>query len=144
VARKKRSKQEHKQTFGLIVQLYPTREQEGLINKSLGCRRFVYNLFVAQRSKAWKRRKESVSYATQKGMLPAMKKRMPSLSEVDSTALQETAKDVDDAFQNFFAGTAKYPRFKRKQEEQSYTSNAVNGNIRFHDGFSSLQLLSLV
>lgn len=64
-------------------------------------------------------------------------------SEVDSTALQETAKDVDDAFQNFFTGTAKYPRFKRKQEEQSYTSNAVNGNICFHDGFSSLQLPKL-
>jgi putative transposase len=143
MTRKKRSRQEHKQTFGLIVQLDPTREQEGLINKSFGCRRFVYNLFVAQRSKAWKRRKESVSYATQKGMLPAMKKRMPFLSEVDSTALQETAKDVDDAFQNFFAGTAKYPRFKRKQEEQSYTSNVVNGNIRFHDGFSSLQLPKL-
>jgi putative transposase len=79
MARKKRSKQEHKQTFGLIVQLDPTREQEGLINRSFGCRRFVYNLFLAQRSKAWKRRKESISYATQKGMLPAMKKRLPFL-----------------------------------------------------------------
>lgn len=143
MARKKRSKQENKQTFGLIVRLYPNKEQEGLIHKSFGCRRFVYNLFLAQRSKAWKRRKESISYGTQKGMLPGMKKRMPFLSEVDSTALQETAKDVDDAFQNFFDGKARYPRFKRKQEEQSYTSNAVNGNIRFHDGFSSLQLPKL-
>lgn len=143
VARKKRSKQENKQTFGLIVQLYPNKEQEEWIHKSFGCRRFVYNLFLVQRSKAWKRRKESVSYGTQKSMLPRMKKRMPFLSEVDSTALQETVKDVDDAFQNFFDGKARYPRFKRKQEEQSYTSNAVNRNIRFHDGFSSLQLPKL-
>ncbi|WCK55068.1 helix-turn-helix domain-containing protein [Aneurinibacillus sp. Ricciae_BoGa-3] len=53
MGRKKRSKQEDKQTFGLIVQLYPTKEQEVLIRKSFGCRRFLYNLFLTHRSKAW-------------------------------------------------------------------------------------------
>ncbi|WCK56437.1 helix-turn-helix domain-containing protein [Aneurinibacillus sp. Ricciae_BoGa-3] len=103
MGRKKRSRQEHKQTFGLVVQLYPTKEQEVLIHKSFGCRRFVYNMFLAQRSKAWTRRKDSVTYGTQKGMLPAMKKRMPFLSEVDSTALQETAKDLKEGLRKLGA-----------------------------------------
>jgi putative transposase len=144
VARKKRSKQENKQTFGVVVQIYPNEEQEMKAMKTFGCRRFVYNLFLDQRSKAWKRRKESIYFKQQKDILPVLKKRIPFLSEIDSMALQETVKDLDDAFQNFFDGKVKYPRFKRKKDEQSYTTNQTNNNIRFTDHtFTCIQLPKL-
>lgn len=128
----------------MLLQLYPNAEQETKMMKTFGCRRFIYNLFLDQRSKGWKRRKESISFKQQKDMLPELKKRIPFLAEVDAMGLQETVKDLDDAYQNFFEGKAKYPRFKRKRDEQSYTTNQTNNNIRFtNDRFTLIQLPKL-
>jgi putative transposase len=43
-----------------------------------------------------------------------MKSLFPWLTEVPSQALQQTLKDLDTAFGNFFAGRAAYPAFKSK------------------------------
>lgn len=44
---------------GFKFRLYPTKEQTGKINKTLGCCRYVYNHMLERRIKAYKRRKFS-------------------------------------------------------------------------------------
>ena len=51
-----------------------------------------------------------------------MKKEKKWLKEVDSCALQKCVFNLDDAFKNFFRGNG-YPRFRRKGEHESYTTN---------------------
>ena len=52
-----------------------------------------------------------------------------------SMALQTALKDLDEAFQNFFAGRAKYPKFKTKKRAYkfSYRTRNQNGGIQIID-----------
>ena len=105
---------------GFKFRIYPTDEQIKLINKTFGCCRLVYNDALSRRSKAYSRRKESLSCTTLKNNLPSMKKRLSFLKEVDSTALQQSIMMMDDAYHNFFKGSG-FPKYKSKKNNvQSY------------------------
>ena len=107
--------------------LYPGRHQQELIEKTFGCCRLVYNHALERRKKAWQRRQESISTTELINELPDMKKRMPFLGEVDSMALQQAVRHMDQSYQNWWKairrGDAKHggPKFKsRKNPVQSY------------------------
>jgi len=117
---------------GYKFKLEPTHEQAILINKTLGCCRWVYNNALDRKSKAYKRRGKNLSATFLKNQLPALKRAKPWLAEVDSTALQQAIDHMDAAYQNFFKGTAKYPKFKSKHNElQSYKT--VSTSLRIED-----------
>ena len=118
---------------GLKYRIYPNKEQKILINKTLGCGRFVYNHFLRVRMDEWKFNHKSIGYNDTASMLKDLKKypEYSWLKEVDSTALQQSLRDLQKAYDNFFAKRAKFPRFKSKHNhEQSYRSQLVNDNIR--------------
>ena len=48
------------------------------------------------------------------------------------------------AYTNFFAGRAKFPKFKSRKAKQSYTTNMVNSNIQLLDSQIKLPKLKLV
>lgn len=121
---------------GFKFRIYPTPEQETLIQKTFGCVRFVYNHYLAMRSAAWKERKETLNYYACMKDLTSLKKALPWLSEVDSTALQSALRNLDNACQNFFRRVKNhvrpygYPRFKSKHNRRkSYRSTFSNNNI---------------
>lgn len=118
-------------TLGYKFRIYPNRTQENLINRTLGCARFVFNHFLAVRRDEWKANHNSLTYVKTSKLLTDLKKREETawLSEADSMALQESLRNLDRAFQNFFAKRARYPRFKSKHSHsQSYrTCNQANG-----------------
>ena len=97
--------------------VYPTKEQQILINKTFGCCRFVYNHFLATRRDAWVNNKESINYKQTSVMLTKLKKdeQYKWLKEVDCTSLQNSLQDLERAYKNFFEKRAKYPRFKLKR-----------------------------
>lgn len=115
--------------------LYPTAGQETLMRKSFGCARFVYNKALAARRDAYASGTPISGYDCVK-LLPGMKEKFPWLREVDSTALQTSVLDMDQAYKNFFAGRKKgqkygFPKFKAKHHcRDSYTSKAVGQNIQ--------------
>lgn len=115
--------------------IYPTREQENLIQRTFGCCRFVYNHYLAMRIEAYKERGETMNYYVCSNALTPMKKDMEWLKEVDATALQSSLRDLDTAFQNFFRGVKRgqhigYPKFKSKRNRRrSYKSKRVGENI---------------
>ena len=103
--------------------LYPTKEQEQQIRRTIGCCRFVFNHFLARRKEAYERDGTTLNQYACMRELPALKQQCPWLQEVDSTALQRTVEELDDAFQRFFREKKGYPRFKsKKHPKQSYTS----------------------
>ena len=117
---------------GYKFRLEPTHEQAILINKTLGCCRWVYNNALDKKSKAYARRKEKISCTALKNRLPYLKQVKPWLAEVDSTALQQAIMHMDDAYANFFAGRAGFPQFKSKHNElQSYKT--VSTSLRVED-----------
>ena len=87
--------------------LYPNKEQTILINKTIGCIRFVFNHFLAKRMEAYEQEKKTLNYNDCSAMLTRLKKEFEWLKEVDSTALQSTLKDLDSHTKSFL---------KRKKE----------------------------
>ena len=95
---------------------YPTPEQETLLRRTMGCARLVYNLALAARTEGWYERQEKVGYIQTSAMLTQWKKQDDYLflNEVSSVPLQQGLRHLQKAFANFWAGTAKYPNFKKK------------------------------
>ena len=79
-----------------------------------------------------------------------LKKSLSWLSDVDSTALQSSIRDLDTAFQNFFRRVKNgekpgHPKFKKKRDHRkSYKSKCVGTNIKIFDGYVQLPKLGLV
>ncbi|AJY76831.1 transposase [Paenibacillus beijingensis] len=42
--------------------IYPDREQQTLINQTLGCSRFVYNRFLALRTQVYENERKTLTY----------------------------------------------------------------------------------
>lgn len=103
------------------VRLYPTPEQQQALAVQFGCARYVYNRALEIKSTAWKQSQESISCFTIKSMLRQWKSEPETawLKDADSQVLQESVRNLDKAYKNFFEKRARYPKFKKKYGRQS-------------------------
>jgi putative transposase len=125
--------------------LYPTAEQATLINKTIGCSRFVFNHFLASWNDAFNQTGKGLTYGTCSAQLPALKKEYAWLKEVDSIAIQTSVRNLADAFTRFFKNQNHRPRFKSKKNPvQSYTTKQTNGNIAVEGNQMKLPKLGFV
>ena len=100
--------------------LYPTKQQTELLNKHFGCVRFIYNLALETRKLNYSGNKINLSCYDLINQIPELKKEYNWLNEVSSIALQQAIIDMDKAFVNFYKGNSKFPKFKNKNNKQSY------------------------
>lgn len=117
---------------GVKFRAYPTKEQKNLINQTLGCCRLVYNRGLAMRENAFKNGNR-IGYSQTSAMLTNLKKcdDFAFLKKVDSIALQQSLRDLDKGFVNFFQKRARHPQFKSKHNHhQSYRTINQKNNIR--------------
>src|SRR5215475_1848953 len=93
---------------------FPTDEQAAQLARTFGCARYVYNQALEFRTAAWNQEKKSVGYHGAALKLTEWKKEpgRAFLSEVSSVVLQQSLRNLDDAFTNFFENRASYPTFK--------------------------------
>ncbi len=107
---------------------YPNQEQRIQLAQTFGCSRFVYNWALRLRTDAYYKHQQKMSYKEMSNQLTRLKKNpeFSWLKDVTAVPLQQALRHLNTAFLNFFAGRAKYPRFKKKQNKQSatYASNA--------------------
>ena len=97
----------------------PTDEQQRALAVQFGHARFVYNHYRVLREQTYKAAGKALSYADCTADLPRLKLRYPWLADADSQVLQQSLKNLDRVYQNFFASRALYPRFKSKHDRQS-------------------------
>lgn len=119
---------------------YPTEEQARLIDRTIGCARFVYNLMLETRIAHYQTTWESCRPT------PALyKDTYPFLREVDSMALCNAQLALERAYRRFFDNGCKgFPRYKSKRRgKAAYTTNRIGGNIRLDDKARRLKLPKL-
>ena len=100
---------------------YPTDEQRQQLAVDFGCCRFVWNTALFARSLAYNAYGRSEN-ATSLSKAITELKRDPDyawLNDAAATALGQTLRDQDKAFTNFFAGRARYPRYRKKGSHNS-------------------------
>lgn len=118
------------------VRLYPTEEQQVLINKTIGCVRFVYNITLESCKKSYEQTNKFTSKKERSANLVPLKETNDFLKEVDSTALQQSVMDLNSALDNFFKNRNNFgfPKFKSKHNmKQSYRTPYNNGSATVLD-----------
>ena len=82
--------------------IYPNKKQKEILAKTFGCCRFVYNHYLDKRKKMYEDKKETFTYVQCANDMKKLKSELEWLKEVDSTALQSSLKDLDNAYQKYF------------------------------------------
>ena len=101
------------------IRLLPTKEQELLMFKTIGCSRFAYN-WALNRSNELYKLGEKYSMANIRKEFTQLKKQdeFRWLNEVSNTTMVESMRNLDKAFKSFFKKKSQYPKFKSKRKSK--------------------------
>jgi len=112
--------------------IYPNKEQEELINKHIGCSRWVYNYGLNKKIESYQQARKGISRFDIQKELPILKKTEGTewLSEVLAQSLQTSLENLDQAFTKFFKEKKGFPKFKSKHE--SHQSYSIPQNVRVY------------
>jgi putative transposase len=97
-------------------ELMPNGEQRRDCARFAGCRRFVFNKALALQQERYKQGAKKLNYAELCALLKGWKRDPDTLwlAQAPAQALQQTLKDLEQAYANFFSKRTSFPRFKAK------------------------------
>lgn len=97
----------------------PTATQAAGLEFMAGARRYAYNWALERRRDYYQAHGTGISKRQLSSELTALKKQPDTewLKEADSQALQQALRDLERAFEAFFARRARYPRFRSKKRD---------------------------
>ena len=105
---------------GFKFELKPNGMQIQLMKQFCGYARYVYNRTLSLEKSLYKKdSKHSFKYTEAANRLPEWKKKNPFLKECHSQVLQQSLKDLDQAYINFFRKRANFPKYKKKFQHDS-------------------------
>lgn len=110
------------------TRIYPTTEQAILIDKTIGCCRFVYNNGLNAKITQYEKDKTNISAYDLIKLLPQQKKEFEWLKEVEAQALQQSLIDLQSAYTKFFREHKGLPNYHKKGIKDSYRSLKVKYN----------------
>ena len=112
-----------RQTF----RLYPSKAQEKALLEARRLHCYLYNACVSHRETEYKLHRRTVTYLEQQNLLPEFKQVWVEFAQLNSQTLQATVKRVDYAYQRFFRGLSRKPRFKSIRRYSGWTYPARSG-----------------
>jgi putative transposase len=105
----------------ITFRLYPTPAQEQKLRWARAMHKDLYNAALSNRKTQYQKFGNKVDYYQQQGSLPAFKEVWVEYKLLNAGSLQATLKRVDFAYQRFFQGLGKYPRFKSIRHYSGWT-----------------------
>ena len=108
--------------------LYPSWGQIQLLARTFRCVRWVYNFFLRMCIDTYERTDKSLSIYECMKMLPELKSQEDTawLAEVEAAALQQSLRDLDRAYKNFFrVKSVGFPKFKKKKSRKTYRTTTA-------------------
>ena len=113
---------------------YPDPGQVSVLNRTFGCVRVVWNRTLAWRHARYRGEQARTTFTQANAYLTAMKasEDLGWLNEVSSVPLQQAIRHQQAAFGNFFAGRARYPRYKSRTGRQS--AEYTRSGFRYRGG----------
>ena len=105
----------------MTFRLYPNEKTESILRYHRKLHKDLYNAAVNNRFNQYQIYNHKVDYFEQQNCLPAFKEVWIEYSLLPSHALQATLKRVDFAFERWFKGLGKRPRFKSIRHYSGWT-----------------------
>jgi putative transposase len=105
-----------------------------MLSRTFGCVRVVWNRTLAWRHQRYHAEHAKTGFTQANAYLTAMKAtgELAWLNEVPSVPLQQAIRHQQVAYTNFFAGRARYPRYKSRNGRQS--AEYTRSGFRYRDG----------
>ena len=118
------------------VRLYPNKEQEQTLNKTLGCYRFIYNHMLAIKQEAYKRDKTNLGLCELSKYFHGTllkDEQYAWLKEEHTNVMKQSIRQMLSAYNNFFKQHKGFPKFKSKKDKQSalFPINAISKRNTF-------------
>lgn len=113
----------------------PTVKQQKQLNKIFGCARFIYNWGLDKKTKAWTNEHKTVSYFELAKELTQLKSddEYKWLKEVPNESLQQSLRNLDNAYTQFFKAKKGFPKFKSRK----YSKDVAKFIAAVHFDFDS-------
>ena len=113
--------------------IIPNEQQKVLLNKHFGSIRFIYNHFLNERKMEYDTNKNSINFYDNCKSLTMLKKQEDYswLNEINSQSLQDSLKNLETAYKNFFRFKKGFPKFKSKHTKNSFK---VPQGVKLEDG----------
>jgi putative transposase len=102
------------------IRLKPTKEQEILMWKSVGVARFAYNWALAKEKENYKNGVKFIFCRKLRDEFTKLKKTKEFiwLNEISSRTINQVFEDLQTAYNKFFKGLVKHPKFKSKKKSR--------------------------
>ena len=99
----------------------PTMKQQHQLQQVFGCTRFIYNWGLDIKSKYWSIEHKTISYFELAKKLTELKKneKYKWLKQIPAECLQQSLRNLDNAYTQFFKGIKSFPRFKTKKNSKN-------------------------
>ena len=94
-------------------------------NKSFGCCRVIYNEMLYELQNAYK----NGIVLNKNELFKQIKSKYNWMTQSDSQGLCNTYQDLNSAYNNFFSKRAKFPKFKKKKDKNSYRNGMIQKTI---------------
>lgn len=102
-------------------EIMPNGAQIRRMKQFCGCSRFVFNRALAWQNEQYGQDNSvKFSYTKIANLLPEWKRELTWLKDCHSQVLQQSLKDLESAFKNFFQKRSGFPKFKKKGLEESF------------------------
>ena len=126
------------------IRLFPTKEQEELMFKTIGCSRFAYNWALNKANEIYKNGNK-YSMANIRKEFTQLKKQeeFKWLNEVSNTSMVESMRNLDTAFKKFFKKNGGYPKFKSKRKSRLSFYVRYDA-LKFKDGMCNIEKVGKV
>lgn len=119
---------------GYTIRIYPTKNQEELLKKHIGCCRFIWNHMIEVQKTRYQNDEKYLNHFGMIKLIPLIKKEYEWLNEVSMSSLQLICKDVNTAYQRFFKKISNYPKFKTKKKSKlSYPVRSESNAFYFKE-----------
>ena len=106
------------------IRLYPNSEQTEMINRLLGCSRYVYNALLALKTKEYNENGNNLSFSDLSHHYHSVMCKDSEtswLKGANTKVIKQTIRHLVTAYDNFFKHKAKFPNFKSKKNKNSVT-----------------------
>lgn len=120
---------------GFKIRIFPTPEQEVLINKHIGCCRFIWNYMLEYSTTYYYDCSNSLSRFDMIKLLTKVKHcgYFDWLNKVSNASLQITCSDLSNAYKNFFRKACNRPKHKSKKlAKQNYP---IRGDVLYFNAY---------
>lgn len=111
----------------------PTMKQQHQLLQAFGCARFIYNWGLDKKTKAWTNEHKTITYFELAKELTQLKQteEYKWLKEVSSESLQQSLRNLDNAYTQFFKAKKGFPKFKSKKHSKDCVKFIMNVGFDF-------------